>query len=93
MLIFAEINNAFGRFLAYKIDPSHCVGDTMKKVIDYLKNKETPEGIFGSSIRCCVSSSALDVVEFNFSNKKIHNLHYNEETVKFLHSTRVKSCK
>lgn len=45
---------------------------------------------WGSSIRCCVSSPALDVVGIGCSDGKIHvhNLRYNEEVVTFMHSTR-----
>lgn len=45
---------------------------------------------WGSSIRCCVSSPALDVVGIGCSDGKIHvhNLRYDEEIVTFMHSTR-----
>lgn len=45
---------------------------------------------WGSSIRCCVSSPALDVVGIGCSDGKIHvhNLRYDEEVVTFTHSTR-----
>ena len=33
-------NNALGRYLAYKIDLSPHMGDTMKKAIDYFKHNE-----------------------------------------------------
>uniref|UniRef100_A0A0D6QUZ2 Uncharacterized protein n=1 Tax=Araucaria cunninghamii TaxID=56994 RepID=A0A0D6QUZ2_ARACU len=45
---------------------------------------------WGSSIQCCVSSPALDVVGIGCSDGKIHvhNLRYDEEVVTFTHTTR-----
>eukprot|EP01018_Ginkgo_biloba_P020289 Gb_24979 [translate_table: standard] len=45
---------------------------------------------WGSSICCCVSSPALDVVGIGCADGKIHvhNLRYDEEVVTFMHSTR-----
>ncbi|KAJ6958660.1 transducin family protein [Populus alba x Populus x berolinensis] len=45
---------------------------------------------WGSSVSCCVSSPALDVVAVGCADGKIHvhNIRYDEEVVTFSHSTR-----
>lgn len=60
----------------------------------HLWNINTQKKLFefkgwNSSVHCCVSSPALDVVAFGCSDGKVHvhNVRYDEEIVSFSHST------